>query len=418
MLDSDTKRRIDACRDILVGKVPERYITTVFAHTHYEVVRIADVCDVNPRKSELDEPPATTRVSFVPMKDLTENSSDFTPQEERALDEVRQGAYTFFRDGDVLVAKVTPCFENGKAGVARKLLNGIGFGSSEYYVLRPSKRLLPELLYHFITSSNFRAIATPAMTGTGGLQRVPKSIVEEFQIPLPPLEVQHQIVAEIEVYQKIIDGARQVLDNYKPHIALDPAWPIVPLGGACKAILTGPFGTALHESDYVPDGIPVINPKNIVDGAVLKEGAKAVSEAKRDSLLEFTVRENDIVIGRRGEMGRCAIVTSEMNGWLCGTGCFVIRLNDECDTRFAHLQISSQKVKAHLEAQAVGVTMLNLNQGILSKIQIPLPDLETQRAIVTEIEAEQALVAANRELIRRMEAKVKAAIDRVWGTVS
>jgi type I restriction enzyme M protein len=100
----------------------ERYITTAFAHTHYEVVRIADVCDVNPRKAELNELPETTRVSFVPMKDLAENTSDFMPQEERSLDEVRQGAYTYFRDGDVLVAKVTPCFENGKAGVARKLL--------------------------------------------------------------------------------------------------------------------------------------------------------------------------------------------------------------------------------------------------------------------------------------------------------
>ncbi|MDE2417593.1 MAG: N-6 DNA methylase [Burkholderiales bacterium] len=396
----------------------ERYITTAFAHTHYEVVRIADVCDVNPRKSELDALPATTCVSFVPMKDLAEDTSDFMPQEERALDEVRQGAYTFFRDGDVLVAKVTPCFENGKAGVARKLLNGIGFGSSEYYVLRPSERLLPELLYHFITSPKFRVIATPAMTGTGGLQRVPKSIVEEFQIPLPPLEVQHQIVAEIEGYQNIIDGARQVLDNYQPHITTDPSWPIKTLGDACKAILTGPFGTALHESDYVAEGIPVINPKNIVDSQILKAGAKAVSSETRDRLQEFTVRENDIVIGRRGEMGRCAVVTAEMNGWLCGTGCFVIRLNEQCDTRFAHLQISSPAVKAYLEAQAVGVTMMNLNQGILSSLQFPLPDLATQRAIVAEIEAEQALVAANRELIRRMEAKVKAAIDRVWGSTS
>ena len=97
-----------------------------------------------------------------------------------------------------------------------------------------------------------------------------------------------------------------------------------------------------------------------------------------------------------------------------GTGWFVIRLNDECDTRFAHFQISSTAVKTYLEAQAVGVTMMNLNQGILSSIQIPLPDLETQRAIVADIEAEQALVAANIELIRRMEVKVKAAIDRVW----
>lgn len=242
-----------------------------------------------------------------------------------------------------------------------------------------------------------------------------KGGMEQRKFPLPPLEVQHQIVAEIEGYQKIIDGARQVLDNYKPHIAVDPTWPIKTLGDACKAILTGPFGTALHESDYVAEGVPVINPKNIVDGQILREGAKAVSPETRDKLQEFTVRENDIVIGRRGEMGRCAVVTAEMNGWLCGTGCFVIRLSEECDTRFAHLQISSPAVKTYLEAQAVGVTMMNLNQGILSSLQFPLPDLPTQRAIVAEIEAEQALVAANRELIRRMEAKVKAAIDRVWG---
>jgi len=262
------------------------------------------------------------------------------------------------------------------------------------------------------------AISSKCGGTSGSMKNIAKPQFLSVQIPLPPLEVQHQIVAEIEGYQKIIDGARQVLDNYSPHIAVDPTWPIRTLSDACKAILTGPFGTALHESDYVAEGIPVINPKNIVDGQISRDGAKAVAPETRDRLQEFTVRENDIVIGRRGEMGRCAVVTADMNGWLCGTGCFVIRLNEQCDTRFAHLQISSPAVKAYLEAQAVGVTMMNLNQGILSSLQFPLPDLEIQRAIVAEIEAEQTLVAANRELIRRMEAKVKAAIDRVWGSAS
>jgi len=265
-------------------------------------------------------------------------------------------------------------------------------------------RVLPEKLKEIEAS-------TYAVT----VKHISAKQIKEIEIPLPPLEVQQQIVAEIEGYQRIIDGARQVLDNYQPHIAIDPAWPMVSLGDVCKAILTGPFGTALHQSDYVENGIPVINPKNIVDDGILEEGAKTVSEATRDRLQEFTVRENDIVIGRRGEMGRCAVVTAAMNGWLCGTGCFVIRLTEECDIRYVHRQITSPKVKAHLEMQAVGVTMMNLNQGILSGIQFPLPDLPTQRTIVAEIEAEQALVNANRELIRRMEAKVKAVIDRVWG---
>ena len=143
-----------------------------------------------------------------------------------------------------------------------------------------------------------------------------------------------------------------------------------------------------------------------------------VSSETRDRLQEFTVRENDIVIGRRGEMGRCAVASSKMNGWLCGTGCFVIRLKAQCEVRFAYFQIASPKTKAYLEEQAVGVTMKNLNQGILSTIQIPLPPLATQQALVAEIEAEQALVAANSELIARFEKKIQATLAKVWGEVA
>jgi len=325
------------------------------------------------------------------------------------IDQSHQAIAGWTDDETALIYPSKPLVIFGDHTCAVKLIERpFAQGADGIKILQTTDSLSPHFLYYFLKSNPLESDGYKRHFGDLKLKT----------IPLPPLQVQHQIVAEIEGYQKVIDGARQVLDNYKPHIATDPKWPMVTLGEACKAILTGPFGTALHESDYVSDGIPVINPKNIVDGAILKEGAKAVSETKRDSLQEFTVRENDIVIGRRGEMGRCAIVTSEMNGWLCGTGCFVIRLNDACDTRFAHLQISSPKVKAQLETQAVGVTMLNLNQGILSSIQIPLPNIETQRAIVAEIEAEQTLVNANRELIRRMQAKVKCAIDQVWGATS
>jgi len=247
------------------------------------------------------------------------------------------------------------------------------------------------------------------------VQSFQSGFFSQFEIPLPPLEVQKEIVSEIEGYQKVIDGACAVLDNYRPHIPIHPDWPMVELGAVCETIMTGPFGSSLHQSDYVADGIPVINPQNIVDGTIIKDGAKMVSSETRERLSEFTVRENDIIIARRGEMGRCAVVTSEMNGWLCGTGSFVIRLKEECAARFAYFQIASPRVKAHLEDQAVGVTLLNLNQGILSALLMPLPPLATQQTIVAEIEAEQALVAANRELIARFEKKIQATLARVWG---
>jgi len=200
------------------------------AKTHiFPLVRIVDVCTVNPRKSQLADLKPETRVSFVPMADLNEYRIAFLPSDEKQLSEV-SASYTYFEDNDVLLAKVTPCFENGKAGIARGLLNGIGFGSSEFYVLRSNSQVLPEWIYFCVMHPLFRNAAVAQMTGTGGLQRVPRDYVENFQIPLPPLEVQKEIVAEIEGYQKVINGARAVLDHYRPHVPIHPDWPMVELG--------------------------------------------------------------------------------------------------------------------------------------------------------------------------------------------
>ena len=172
-----------------------------------------------------------------------------------------------------------------------------------------------------------KTLNLPELRGGAGIPGLNRAdVYETHQIPLPPLEVQKEIVAEIEGYQKVINGARAVLDHYRPHIPIHPDWPMVKLGDVCESILTGPFGSALHQSDNVDDGIPVINPANIADGIISTDDVKMVSAATQDRLKEFTVRVDDIIIGRRGEMGRCGVVTSEMSGWLCGTGCFVIRV--------------------------------------------------------------------------------------------
>ncbi|NDC39570.1 MAG: restriction endonuclease subunit M/S, partial [Proteobacteria bacterium] len=211
----------------------ERYREGTVSNHSLPMVRLGDVCEINPKKNEVAGLSPSTLVSFVPMAELGEHQMLFTPKDEKALSEVG-ASYTYFRDNDVLLAKVTPCFENGKAGIARGLRNGIGFGSSEFYVLRPSEQILPEYAYFCVTNTLFREAAISQMTGTGGLQRVPRGYVEDFQIPLPPLEIQKEIVAEIEGYQKVINGARAVLDNYRPHIPINPDWPMVELGDVCS----------------------------------------------------------------------------------------------------------------------------------------------------------------------------------------
>jgi type I restriction enzyme M protein len=216
----------------------ERYKLEVAEEHEVPRVRIGDICTVNPPKRPLLDLPPETEVSFVPMADLNEWRIGFQPKETKHLSEAG-ASYTYFADGDVLLAKVTPCFENGKAGIARNLRNGIGFGSSEFYVLRPSENVVAEWVYRCITHEAFRSKAIAQMTGTGGLQRVPRAFVEGFEIPLPPLEVQREIVAEIEGYQRVIEGARAVIGNYRPRIFLDPEWSTVGLGDIASFLSGG-----------------------------------------------------------------------------------------------------------------------------------------------------------------------------------
>jgi type I restriction enzyme M protein len=213
------QKLIDGCRQVVDSWKPQ-----IDIDPEWPMVKLGDVCEINPKKSEINSLDKNTIVSFLPMEDVS-TIQDIIPIKERNIEEVYKG-YTYFKENDVLVAKVTPCFENGKSGIARYLKNGIGFGSSELHVIRPSSGILPEYIYPFISSSKFLINGKIQMTGTGGLQRVPKLYIQEFQIPLPPIEVQREIVAEIEGYQKLIDGCRELIKTYEDKIkrVIDKVW--------------------------------------------------------------------------------------------------------------------------------------------------------------------------------------------------
>lgn len=206
------QRVIDGARAVI-----DNYRPKIPIDPEWPMVALSEIADVNPKKSELKDFDPKIDVSFVPMAILNEHNATFQPQEVKALAEV-SGSYTYFRDNDVLIAKVTPCFENGKAGIARNLVNGIGFGSSEFYVVRAGERTLPNWVFHWLTTQDFRARATAKMTGTGGLQRVPRAVIEEEPIPLPRLETQRSIIAEIEDEQAVVDGNRDLIVRFKKKI--------------------------------------------------------------------------------------------------------------------------------------------------------------------------------------------------------
>jgi type I restriction enzyme M protein len=166
------------------------------------------IAEINPSKTEI-QLRDDDLVSFVEMASLSDKGF-IQHRVDKPLREVSQG-YTYFRNNDVIFAKITPCMENGKGAVADNLTNGVGFGSTEFFVLRANGKILPELLFRFTHDAEFRKEAERHMTGASGHRRVPKSFVENYEIPCPPIEEQKRIVAEIARLETQIAEAEKEL---------------------------------------------------------------------------------------------------------------------------------------------------------------------------------------------------------------
>ena len=169
-------------------------------------------------------------------------------------------------------------------------------------------------------------------------------------------------------------------------------------------IRTGPFGSQLHESDYKEDGIPVVMPKNIVDGKVSVEGIARISEVDVERLAQHKLHMGDIVYGRRGDIGRRALITEKENGWICGTGCLRISLkNTILDPLFLYYYLGQPKVIEWIFNQAIGATLPNLNTEIIRSIQILYPSLPIQHKIADILSAYDDLIENNTRRIAILE---------------
>ncbi|MEW6724487.1 MAG: restriction endonuclease subunit S [Bacillota bacterium] len=214
-------------------------------------VRLGEACEINPRRPRLHVDP-NEPTTFVPMTAVDDQAGTIVTPEVRPFEQVRQG-YTYFEEGDVLLAKITPCMENGKAAIARGLLNGFGFGSTEFHVLRPGGSVIPEWIWLFIRQERFRKAAKASFRGGVGQQRVPKEFLEHHPIPLPPLDEQRRIVARLEELMSRVREAKRLRQQAKedaeylmqaalaevfprPGAELPPGWRWVRLGEVAKAI--------------------------------------------------------------------------------------------------------------------------------------------------------------------------------------
>lgn len=286
-----------------------------FAKAGWKAAPLSQVAQIRPNKKEAKSVLADNdEVSFVPMDCLKVDQVALAEHEARPLGKV-YGGYTYFRDGDVLLAKITPCFENGKLGIANDLTNSVGFGSSEFFVLRPREELVAGYLYHFLNRQSFRDWAKGRMTGAVGHKRVPKELVEALEIPLPPLEEQQRIVELLdEAFEELARArahAEANLQNARELVAtstdalcseVSEGWQHGTMGDFCK--FEGGF--AFKSVDTVKESqVQLIRIGNLYQN-VLDLDRKPVFYPNEfaDTYKKFRLNTGDIILSLTGTVGK------------------------------------------------------------------------------------------------------------------
>ena len=269
--------------------------------------RLSDVCLIKPPKSEAkNRLRETDAVSFAPMEVLGIDQKFLNATKTRTLTEV-SGSYTYFADGDVLLAKITPCFENGKLGIAQDLVNGVGFGSSEYIVFRPSEDLDREFLYYYLSRQTFRDEGAARMSGAVGHKRVAKEFIEAYAIPIPPFNEQQRIVAILDEAfdgiatakanaEKNLQNARELFESHLQSVftIADEKWVMTSLGAEVDLLL----GFAFKSTGYTDreDGVRLLRGDNIVQGLLRWDDVKRWPETDTDEYQKYQLQNDDVVL--------------------------------------------------------------------------------------------------------------------------
>ena len=300
-----------------------------------------------------------------------------------------------------------------RATIGRLAINRVPIATNQGFknvVIEDPQRTLPEYVALAIT----RLVPTMQALATGGtFAEISKSKFCELEIPLPPLEVQKEVVAEIEGYQKVIDGARAVLDHYRPHIPIHPDWPMVALGELCEI---NP-DTVNPEAEYPGQSIYYTDISSVENGTGRFLGYTEVASSEAPSRARRAVRSGDVLLSTvRPNLKAFTLLREVRERAVASTGFAVLRSRvDLLDPVFLLNCVFAESAVEQMVGMMGKGAYPSINQADVASIRIPLPPLETQRAIVVEIEAEQALVNANSELITRMETKIQATLARVWG---
>ena len=378
-------------------------------------VSLTDICDfqggTQPPKDEWIDQPAQGYVRMLQIRDFTQSDKNY-------IEYVKDtGKLKICIEDDILI---------GRYGASiGKILTGLA-GAYNVAIVKtiPDEKVVSKkYLYWYLNSQYFQRFISNV--GSRAAQAgFNKNDLGAAQIPLVDKERQEEICEVLEKANKLISLRKQQLaklDELRKALFVeifgDPVsnplhWKKVKLSELAD-IKIGPFGSLLHKEDYVTGGHPLVNPSHIISGKIIVDNDLTLTERKYFELSAYHLKKNDVILGRRGEMGRCAVVNEE--GLLCGTGSLLIRTNGTVTADYIQKIISFPTFKKTIEDMAVGQTMPNLNVPIVSNFMIIVPPLSVQKNYYDFVERVDQQKQTVQQSLEKLELMKKALMQEYFG---
>ena len=380
----------------------ERYIKGKVSQTDYKIVKIGEIFKTSSGGTPLRNKSQFFENGTIPWLKSGEVAQGFIYKAEEYITEegFKNSSAKMFPVNSVLVAMYGATA--GQVG----LLKFEACTNQAVCAIFPNEQFIPEFLYYILKA---KTQAFVDLSGGGGQPNISQQIIKDFEIPLPPLDIQQQIVAEIEGYQKIIDGAKQVVNNYKPTIRIKPEWEMVELGDVCKPEY-GYTDSAQEKGDARFIRITDIDQY----GKLKKNDCKFIDlniEASQSLL-----KKDDLLVARTGATyGKTMIFEEDYPAVFAS---YLIRLNfDKLKVFPKYYWVFAQSDNYIKQAEKLvsGTGQPQFNGNSIIKIKVPLPTIDEQKEIVKSIEEEMIIVSSNNQLIELFEQKIKDKIGEVWG---
>ena len=385
-----------------------------------KTVALGEIANINPRLGRTmasDEP-----VSFVPMAYLSDQSAAATPESVRPFGEVSKG-YTPMLDGDLLVAKITPCFENGKIGQAQ-LTTRVGMGSTEFHVVRPSAEIDARYLLHFLRTPRVNQAGRLRMTGSGGQRRVPAAYLEELGVPLPPLDEQRRIAAILDCAADLKRANARIESAVRELVSreFERRFPVGVSGrpfGAYVSDLVG--GRNLVADDQAADAPFRVLKISAVTSGVFLEGESKPLPRSYSPPESHLVRSGDLLISRANTaelVGASALVVTDRTDLVLPDKLWRIvwREPDAIRPRYALALLQSQPVRRAMTrlASGTGGSMKNISKAKLLAMPISIAPLADQQRFEELADAASLHLTRTRARQRRLDTQMRTLPTRAF----